>query len=129
MFDIGFWEVLIISVLALLVIGPERLPDVARKAGRMIGKVRRFVNSVRSDLERELRTDELEKMLNQQNEQIQELKNILNDTASTVESELKETEQLVHTIPDETEAKAKAKAETETTDSKKLTSDEPKPGN
>lgn len=121
MFDIGFWEVLIISVLALLVIGPERLPDVARKAGRMIGKIRRFVNSVRSDLERELRTDELEKMLNQQNEQIQELKNILNDTASTVESELKETEQLVHALPDEAEA--------ETTDTKKLTSDEPKPGN
>jgi len=123
MFDIGFWEVLIISVLALLVIGPERLPDVARKAGRMIGKIRRFVNSVRSDLERELRTDELEKMLNQQNEQIQELKNILNDTASTVESELKETEQLVHALPDE------AEAEVETTDTKKLTSDEPKPGN
>lgn len=127
MFDIGFWEILIISVLALLVIGPERLPDVARKAGRMIGKVRRFVNSVRSDLEREFRTDELEKMLNQQNEQIQELKNILNDTASTVENELKETEQLVHALPDETETEAEAEAET--TDTKKLTNDEPKPGN
>jgi len=121
MFDIGFWELLIISVLALLVIGPERLPDVARKAGRMVGKVRRFVNSVRSDIERELRTDELEKMLNQQNEQIQELKNILNDTSTTAEAELKETENLVRALPDEIKS--------ETTETEKPSIDEQNPGN
>lgn len=101
MFDIGFWELLIISVLALLVIGPERLPDVARKTGRFVGKMKRFVNSVRSDIERELRTDELEKMLNQQNKQIQELKNILDDTASTAEQQIRETEELVNVQPDD----------------------------
>ena len=104
MFDIGFWEILIISVLALLVIGPERLPDVARKTGRFVGKMKRFVNSVRSDIEREFRTDELEKMLNQQNQQIQELKNILDDTASTAESQIRETEQLVNAQPEEQQA-------------------------
>ncbi len=125
MFDIGFWELLIISVLALLVIGPERLPEVARKAGLMLGKIRRFVNSVRSDIERELRTDELEKMLNQQNKQIQELKNILNETAATAEKEIRETEHLVHALPDEPEPVT----EPEKTDSQKTITNESKPGN
>ncbi|VAW49863.1 Twin-arginine translocation protein TatB [hydrothermal vent metagenome] len=49
MFDIGFLEILLILIIALLVIGPERMPEVARKIGRFTGKVRRFVHSVKQD--------------------------------------------------------------------------------
>jgi sec-independent protein translocase protein TatB len=59
MFDIGFAELLVIAVVALLVIGPERLPRVARTAGMWVGRARRFVSSVKADIDRELAADEL----------------------------------------------------------------------
>jgi|GEM_PF-1273598 len=58
MFDIGFWELVIISVVALLVVGPERLPGLIRDVGRWARAVRRFVVQTRQELERELQFDE-----------------------------------------------------------------------
>jgi len=66
MFDIGFWELIMIAVVALLVIGPERLPKVARTVGLWIGRARRFVGSVKADIEQELRAEELKRILDQQ---------------------------------------------------------------
>ena len=66
MFDIGFWELTIIGIVALLVIGPERLPRVARTAGLWVGRARRFVSSVKADIDRELAADELKKALGKQ---------------------------------------------------------------
>jgi len=63
MFDIGFWELSLIGVVALLVIGPDRLPDIARKAGILTGKARRLVQSVKEDIDRELAADELRKVI------------------------------------------------------------------
>lgn len=80
MFDIGFAEMMIIGIVALLVIGPERLPAVARKAGHYIGRIKRFVSNVRSDVEREFRTDELQKMLQQQQDELNSLRNVVNET-------------------------------------------------
>jgi sec-independent protein translocase protein TatB len=57
MFDIGFWELTIIGIVALLVIGPERLPRVARTAGLWLGRARRFVSSVKADIDREIAAD------------------------------------------------------------------------
>jgi sec-independent protein translocase protein TatB len=54
MFDIGFWEVIFIAVITLLVVGPERLPKVARTAGLWVGKIRGFVVSVKADIDKEL---------------------------------------------------------------------------
>lgn len=71
---------LIIGIVALLVIGPERLPSVARKAGTYFMRVKRFVNNVRSDVEREFRTDELQKMLQQQQDELRSLKETVNET-------------------------------------------------
>lgn len=68
MFDVGFWEFLLIGVVALLVVGPERLPGLARTAGIWVGRARRFVSSVKADIDREVRSEELRKMLNTQNE-------------------------------------------------------------
>ncbi len=54
MFDIGFWELVVVGIVALLVVGPDRLPGLARTSGRWLGKVRRLVDSVRADIERDL---------------------------------------------------------------------------
>jgi len=67
MFDIGFWEIALIGVIALLVIGPEKLPGVARNVGAWVGKGKRLVGSVQADINRELnRAEELKKLLEEQ---------------------------------------------------------------
>lgn len=66
MFDIGFWEMALIGVVALLVIGPERLPRVARTAGLWIGKGRRFLASVKGEVDRELKAEELKRIMAEQ---------------------------------------------------------------
>ncbi len=67
MFDIGFFELLLIGVVALLVIGPERLPKVARQAGAWMGRARRFVRSVKDDIDREIQAEEYKRLLEEQN--------------------------------------------------------------
>ena len=59
MFDIGFSELLVIALVALVVIGPERLPRVARTAGHLLGRLQRYVGDVKSDINREMQLDEL----------------------------------------------------------------------
>jgi sec-independent protein translocase protein TatB len=59
MFDVGFTELIVIGVVALIVIGPERLPKVARTAGHLYGRMQRYVSTVRSDISREIQMDEI----------------------------------------------------------------------
>ncbi|MEE3289055.1 MAG: Sec-independent protein translocase protein TatB [Pseudomonadota bacterium] len=59
MFDVGFSEVVIIAIIALVILGPERLPKVARTLGFWVGKARRMVADVKSDIDREMRESEL----------------------------------------------------------------------
>jgi len=58
MFDIGFWELVVVAIVALLVVGPERLPDLARDAGKWISRVRKFINNTRREIETELQITE-----------------------------------------------------------------------
>jgi sec-independent protein translocase protein TatB len=58
-FDIAFSELVVVGIIALVVLGPKRLPEVARAAGRWAGRIRRFVEDVKRDLDSELRRDEL----------------------------------------------------------------------
>jgi len=62
MFDIGFSELLVIGVVALIVIGPERLPKVARTAGLLYGRMQRYVSSVKSDISHEIQLDEMRRV-------------------------------------------------------------------
>ena len=62
MFDIGFSEILVIAVVALIVIGPERLPKVARTLGHLFGRMQRYVNDVKADISREMELEELRKL-------------------------------------------------------------------
>ena len=112
MFDFGFWELILIMVVALLVVGPERLPGLARQVGLWLGKAKRFISSVRSDIEREIRAEELKNMLNQQQSEIQELKGMLAETHSKVKSEVNQAEDLVRAVEDQLKSDSTLPSET-----------------
>jgi sec-independent protein translocase protein TatB len=101
MFDIGFWEILIIMVVALLVVGPERLPRLARTVGLWVGKARGFVRSVKADIDRELATEELRRTLAKQAEmpEVQQLVDeFRNDPAKPARPERPRTEPPEHLV-------------------------------
>ena len=82
MFDIGFWEMFLILILALLVVGPERLPKAARTAGYWFGKARRYIEGVKEEVASEFDVNELKRMVHNQEVQINELQSQLNETVS-----------------------------------------------
>ncbi|MFK7814846.1 MAG: Sec-independent protein translocase protein TatB [Gammaproteobacteria bacterium] len=88
MFDFGFWELAIVMVVALLVVGPERLPALAGQIGKWVGKAKRMVASVRSDIESEIKAAELKEILEKQQGEIGELKEMLKSTQTEIEKEL-----------------------------------------
>ena len=92
MFDFGFWELAIIMAVALLVVGPERLPILAGQVGKWVGKARRIIDSIRSDIESEIKAAELKELLDKQQSEIGELKEILKSTQKDIESEFDEEE-------------------------------------
>jgi len=84
MFDIGFLEICIIAVIALLVFGPEKLPSAARSAGLWVGRIRRMITSVKQEMERELRLQEAQDALkesekNSLHQFVEETKTSMND--------------------------------------------------
>nr|VFK39749.1 MAG: sec-independent protein translocase protein TatB [Candidatus Kentron sp. SD]VFK49620.1 MAG: sec-independent protein translocase protein TatB [Candidatus Kentron sp. SD]VFK78420.1 MAG: sec-independent protein translocase protein TatB [Candidatus Kentron sp. SD] len=83
MFDIGFWELTIIAIIALLVIGPDRLPEFARTTGLWIRKARQFLSGVRNDIDRELRTEDLKRILKEQ-EEFKAIHEIVEETKTTM---------------------------------------------
>lgn len=97
MFDIGFWELAVIGVIALLVIGPERLPGVARNVGLWVGRVRRYVAHVKRDIERELHAEEVRELL-QKPEGLDELRGIARETASVFEDTRRELDDSARTV-------------------------------
>lgn len=66
MFEIGFWELIVVGVVAMIVVGPEQLPGLARKAGFWLGKARRMIAEMKAEVDRELRLDEIKQSLRQQ---------------------------------------------------------------
>lgn len=86
MFDIGFWELTTIAVIALLVIGPDKLPGVARTAGKWVGRARRFVSDVKTDIDRELKQEELRNAL-AKDAGLDEIKEIMKTDAFTLEED------------------------------------------
>ena len=77
MFDIGFWELLLIAVVALVVVGPERLPKLVRVAGLWVGKASASIQSVRNEISRELREEELKQSLMKTNEALPDLDEVI----------------------------------------------------
>ncbi|MEK7835715.1 MAG: Sec-independent protein translocase protein TatB, partial [Pseudomonadota bacterium] len=88
MFDIGFSELIVIALVALIVIGPERLPKVARTLGHLLGRMQRYVNDVKSDISREMELDELRKLQSTVEEAARSIEQSVHQEVSTAESQL-----------------------------------------
>ena len=84
MFDIGFSELIVIGIVTLVVVGPERMPRVARTAGLLLGRVQRYVNGVKADISREIQLDELKRLL----ESNPELRNVMKGVDEVIEGEV-----------------------------------------
>lgn len=89
MFDIGFSELLVIGVVALIVIGPERMPKVARTAGHLYGRLQRYVSSVKSDISREVEFDELRRSGQQFRESVESAVSGVTQEATVVDDFLR----------------------------------------
>ena len=90
MFDIGFSEMIVIAVFALIVLGPEKLPRVARTAGHLLGRMQRYVNDVKSDINREIELDELRKLQKEMQNTANSIEQTVKGQISSVESEFKQ---------------------------------------
>ncbi len=88
MFDMGFTELMLIGIVALVVIGPERLPSVARSAGKYVGRLKRFMTTVKADVEQELRADELRQILSDQQKELDSLKDSITEAGRGFEKDL-----------------------------------------
>jgi sec-independent protein translocase protein TatB len=84
MFDIGFWEIALIGIIALLVVGPERLPALARNVGLWVGRMRRYVSHVRDDIEREINAEEVRKLIETPTESIGGFDEMISETKSVI---------------------------------------------
>jgi sec-independent protein translocase protein TatB len=89
MFDVSFSEILVIALVALIVIGPEKLPKVARTLGLLTGRMQRYVSSVKADIDRELRMEDLRKMEEEAKHSILNLQSDVHTEASKVEETIK----------------------------------------
>ena len=88
MFDMGFTEMVLIGIVALIVIGPERLPGVARTAGKYFGRLKRFMTTVRADVEQELRADELRQILAEQQKELDTIKDSISDAGKEIDQQI-----------------------------------------
>src|SRR5687767_11796487 len=93
MFDIGFSELMVIAVVALIVIGPERLPKVARTLGHLFGRMQRYVNDVKADISREMELDELKKLQTSMQDAARSFEQSVTREVNTTETELQKIAQ------------------------------------
>jgi sec-independent protein translocase protein TatB len=92
MFDIGFSEIVVIAVVALIVIGPEKLPKTARTLGHLFGRLQRYVTEVKADINRELELDELRKLQQQVHTAAKDFETSMTAAARGVESGVRSVE-------------------------------------
>lgn len=95
MFDIGFWELILIAVVALVVVGPERLPRLAYTAGKWLGKGRAALTTVKQEIDREIKAEQLKRVLEEQQKALNPLEEIIEETSDAVQDLKRGTEQAV----------------------------------
>lgn len=122
MFDIGFSELFVIGVVALVVIGPERLPKVARTAGVLFGRLQRYVTQVKADISREMDAAELGKVKTEFENAARSFKSDVESRATDVEREMREAQDSI-----ERELAAKSEAESQPPRDATLVSEPPQP--
>jgi sec-independent protein translocase protein TatB len=106
MFEVGLSEMMVIAVVALVVLGPEKLPKVARTLGHLVGRAQRYVNQVKSDINKEMELAELKKMQEQFKSAASEVQQSVNDIGRNVETEARSFESSVNSSVAELEAQA-----------------------
>jgi len=111
MFDVSFSELLVIAVVALLVIGPEKLPKVARTVGAFIGRMQRYIAQVKEEVNREMRFEELQKLQQEIKQSVESTQTSIGEQVTEIKNSLTETEQ-----------KAPIASKSKSTKSKKATS-------
>lgn len=104
MFDVGFSELVIIGLIALIVIGPKRLPGVARTLGHLAGRLRRYVDDVKADISREAELEELRKMRD-------DMQQAATSFETSVQSEINKTEADLNAVASEAAGEAPQAAE------------------
>lgn len=92
MFNFGISELMIIAVVGLIVIGPERLPKVARTLGHLFGRMQRYVTEIKADINREVELDELRKLQSSMKEAAQEIEESVSKQVNYIEDEVKQAE-------------------------------------
>jgi|SRR6516225_3842317 sec-independent protein translocase protein TatB len=92
MFDVGFSEIALIAVVALIVIGPERLPKTARTLGHLFGRLQRYVNEVKADISREMELEELKKLQNEVHSAARDIEQSVSNMKSEVDAGVRNLE-------------------------------------
>ncbi|MCK5889563.1 MAG: twin-arginine translocase subunit TatB [Methylococcales bacterium] len=100
MFDIGFWELSLVGLVSLIVIGPEQLPKVARIAGFWIGKTRNMVASVKSEIHEELQAEEMRQIMAEQADSLDDIKQTFKETTSAIKQS---TSSIKQSLTDQTD--------------------------
>ena len=77
MFDFGFWELALVLIISLIILGPERLPIFASQLGLWLKKIKDFANNVKTSIENESRMSDLKKIIDEQKEELSEIKNTI----------------------------------------------------
>ncbi|NYT61621.1 twin-arginine translocase subunit TatB [Alcaligenaceae bacterium] len=93
MFDVSFSELLLIGVIALIVIGPERLPKVARTVGHLLGRAQRYVSDVKTDIQREMELDSLTDLKSQMEDAAKSVKSSMEDASASLRKPLDDAQQ------------------------------------
>lgn len=95
MFDIAFSELIVIGIVALIVIGPERLPKLARTAGQWLGRLNRYVAQVKQDIDRDMKLEELRRLQAEMKETAQRYEILANETRREIEQEADQVKRVV----------------------------------
>ena len=91
MFDVSFSELMVIAIVALVVIGPERLPRVARTTGLLFGRLQRYVNDVKADIGREIQLDELKRLQSEMQASAHSFERSMNEGIQSIEQSVQQT--------------------------------------
>ena len=110
MFDFGLWEIAIIGIITLIVVGPEKMPALARKAGLYAGKLKKFITKIKTDINDELKADELKKQLSFKDDDLS-LSQTLKEAKSSIDEIKQEGRKFAETSSDSKEELKKDDAE------------------
>ena len=95
MFDVAFSELVVIAIIALIVIGPEKLPKVARTLGLLLGRMQRYINTIKTDISRELQFEELQQLQREMRQGTRSLQGELDQVRNQAEDEARHIEQSI----------------------------------